>query len=221
MCGVPTAVGRETNRAGGEEAREVKSDPRIALAIAGVGVVLLVILLVLLQREPETEIPAPVAQAPAPAAGPVGDPSGVDLSSMTPREAADRLFNRVMQSVSAGDTAQARAFAPMAITSYSMVDGLDIDGRYHLAVIQLVNNQPEDALATANSILAENPVHLFGLFTAAQAHQAMGETEQARESYQMLLDNFDDELAASRSEYTEHSPVLPEMQREARQATGG
>ena len=46
--------------------------------------------------------------AAGPAAGPVSGPAGSppDLSSMTPREAADRLFNRVMTAVSTNDDAE-------------------------------------------------------------------------------------------------------------------
>lgn len=223
MCGVPTAVGREAEATEGGDGREIRSDPKIALVVAGVGVALVALLIFFLQRDPAPEVTPPVAQAPAGAPAPAasgGGPAGVDLSSMTPREAADRLFNRVMESVSAGDTAQARAFAPMAISAYGMVDQLDTDGQYHLAVIQLVNNQSEDALATAEGILAQNPVHLFGLFTAAQANQALGNEAEAREQYRAFLDNYDAELAAGRLEYTEHAPVLPSMQTEARQRVG-
>lgn len=71
-------------------------------------------------------IPSPGAAAGEPRArtGPAGqtpgragemDPAGVDLSSMSGREAADRLFDRAMRTEAGGDTAQARFFAGMGI----------------------------------------------------------------------------------------------------------
>ena len=62
--------------------------------------------------------PGRSATTPTPvAAGPLAGPAGVDLSSMTPREAADRLFNRVMTAVAADDSTEVVSFLPMAIRS--------------------------------------------------------------------------------------------------------
>ena len=59
------------------------------------------------------------------AAGPLAGPAGVDLSSMTPREAADRLFNRVMTAVAADDSTEVVSFLPMAIRSLELAEPLD------------------------------------------------------------------------------------------------
>lgn len=167
---------------------------------------------------------APATQTPAgpPITGaPAGGAAGVDLSSMTPREAADRLFNRVMENVSSGDTTAARQFLPMALMAYERVPELDVDGRYHLAVLQLVNADPQAAREQADSILAVVPDHLFGLFTAAQAEQAMGNEAEAGELYRRFLDRFDAEVDADRTEYREHAQVLPAMREEAEAALQG
>jgi len=139
---------------------------------------------------------------------------------MTPRERADRLFNRVMQNVSAGDSAQARFFLPMALAAYADVPELDADGHYHVAVLNLAGGDPQSARAHADSILAETPSHLFGLFTAAQAEQALGNTERAREFYERFQASFAAESALARKEYTEHAAVMPLMREEAAQALG-
>ncbi|MCP5115901.1 MAG: hypothetical protein GY953_34165, partial [bacterium] len=68
---------------------------------------------------------------PASAAG-GGAPT--DISNMTPLEAADRLYNRVMQSVSEGDSVQAQSFLPMAIAAYERARPLSMDGLYHLSM---------------------------------------------------------------------------------------
>src|SRR5690606_12899600 len=164
--------------------------------------------------------PAPSASAGPDGGAGFGDPTSVDLSSMTPRERADRLFNRVMQNVSAGDSAQARFFLPMALAAYADVPELDADGHYHVAVLNLAGGDPQAARAHADSILAETPSHLFGLFTAAQAEQALGNTERAREFYERFQASFAAESALARKEYTEHAAVMPLMREEAAQALG-
>jgi hypothetical protein len=144
-------------------------------------------------------------------------PSAVELAAMPPREAADRLFNRVMQNHAVGDTLQVQAFLPMAIDAYLRVPELDADGHYHMGVLYMVANNPEAALAHATQILELDTNHLFGLFVTAQASAALGEREQAKRYYQRVLEAFDAEVARQLPEYREHAPVLEPMRQEATQ----
>ncbi|HEX8832409.1 MAG TPA: hypothetical protein VF705_14640, partial [Longimicrobium sp.] len=155
------------------------------------------------------------------AAGPAGNPGAVDLASMSPREAADRLFNRVMTAVSTGDTVQARQFVPMAIMAYQRVDTLDADGRYHLAALQLVSGDYTGARAEADTLLAANPTHLFGLFTAGQAESSLGNRAESKRFFQRFLQSYDAELARKLPEYEEHSQALPAMKAEAERQVRG
>lgn len=187
--------------------------------VAGVAVGMLLAVLVL-PRLGGSDSP-PASGALDGSAPPTGAPTGaaaVDISSMTPRERADRLFNRVMRSVSDGDTAQARAFLPMALAAYDQVPELDLDGHYHHAVLHLVGDDPRSALRKAEAILAREPEHLFGHFTAAQALQAMGDETAAREHFQRFLDAYDAEVALDRPEYRDHAQVLPVNRDVAREA---
>jgi hypothetical protein len=180
---------------------------------------------------PAGAVVAPVAQSPAPSGpGPVpagmtsqapgGNPANVDLASMTPRQAADRLFNRVMQNVSTGDTAGARQFLPMAVAAYDRARPLDNDGRYHLAVLHLVGNRFDAARAQSDTILASNPKHLFGLFTGAQAAQGAGDRAASRDLYRRFLAAYDSESARKDVlEYADHSQALPAMKAEAERET--
>lgn len=191
--------------------------------VAGMAILALAIALVFPRSQGQEPV-APVAGATgaAPGAGSqFGDATSVDLSSMSPRQRADNLFNRVMENVSAGDSTQARFFLPMAIAAYEAVPDMDADGHYHMAVLHLAGGQPEAARARADSILAVAPDHLFGLFTAAQAEQALGNSAAARELYSRFNDRFDDEVAAGRTEYSEHQAVMPMMREEARRAVEG
>ena len=184
--------------------------------VAGVALLALLAIVVLPRLRPSE--PGPSAAVPA---GPPGDASAVDISAMTPRERADRLFNRVMQSVSTGDSAQARAFLPMALAAYEQVPDLDLDGRYHDAVLHLIDGDPAAARAQADSILAAHPAHLFGLFTAAQAEQAMGREAVARGLYERFLEHYEAEIARDLPEYRDHARVLPINRAEAERMTGG
>lgn len=212
MCAAPVAP---------QPAAAAPRAPVLPWAVAGVAVVALAaaILVPQLGRGAAEQQPAqpPFAAAPfAPAPGgdagtPAGDPRAVDLSKMTPREAADRLFNRVMTAVSVGDSAQARQFAPMAVMAYQRVDALDNDGRYHLAALQMVQGDFAAARAQADTILASSPTHLFGLFTAAQAEEGRGNAAAAKGFYRRFVAAYPSELAKKLPEYEEHSQGLPAM----------
>jgi hypothetical protein len=216
MCGVPALAERRDDSPASAPAAQA----RLPWLVAGGALVALIVVLLLPQLRGGNAPAATFAAGAAPASA-LGDARGVDLAAMTPREAADRLFNRVMQAVSSGDTAQAGMFLPMALGAYDRVDDLDLDGRYHVAVLHLVNSDPASANAQARAILEAEPTHLFGLFTAAQSEQELGRTEEARALFTRFLDHYDAELAAGRPEYTEHAPVLPTMREEAERATGG
>jgi len=213
MCGTAVAPGAVAAAAlPASPTRGARST--VWLAAAGAVGVLIVLLFVLLPDSPAPVTPAP-AVAPPTAGAPLGDPSAIDLSAITPRDAAIRLFDRVMTSVSAGDSLGARSFTPMAIAAYDRVDDITIDDRYHLAVLHLVNRDAAAARQAADEILELVPTHLFGLYSAAQAERLLGNSEASLAFYRQFLDNYEAELATSRIEYTEHASALPAMKADA------
>ncbi len=138
-----------------------------------------------------------------------------DLSTMTPREAADRLFNRVMTAAAREDTAEANSFLPMAINAYELAQPLDDDGLFHLSLLQRAANEYEASLATALQGLESNPDHLLNLSAAGEASLQLGDVQAGREHYERMLDSWDGELAAERQEYEEHGPLLPLIREDA------
>ena len=213
QCGVPVAA---------QAAPARSRQPVLAWAVAGAAVVALAAV-ALIPRTPDTQaataalVPQQQPGAPAPA----GDPSAVDLASMTPRERADRLFNRVMQGVANGDTAQLGFFAGMAIQAYGMVPERNADLHYHLGELYRVTGDVAAARAQADTILAADPQHLFGLFGAAQADEARGDAAGAKALYQRFLDAYAAQVARNLPEYQEHQQGLPAMRAQAQQAVGG
>lgn len=229
MCGTPVAkaggAGKRPTGAGAAASTSpapAKASRAGTLAAAGGALLVLVAALAYIvpRLGDDSAAALPVANAPFAPAGAGGDPSAVDLASMTPEEAAYRLFARVMSSVSAGDSASARQFAPMGIQAYEMVPDKDLDAYYHMALLHLVNNDPAGARNTAEAMIAQAPTHLFGLYTAGQAEQALGNREASREFYERFLASYDEEIAVQRPEYQEHEAVLPAMRDNARQVLG-
>lgn len=220
-CGNPLPSGaRFCNECGtavaapGAEAAPQRS-PVLPWAITGAALIALIAAL-MIPRLDDSEPARPALAAAAPVSAPsAGDPRSVDLASMTPREAADRLFNRVMQSISSGDSAQATQFLPMAIAAYGRVPELDLDGRYHLAVLNLAASDPTSAQAQADSIRSADSDHLFGLYLAARAARDSGNAASARTAYQAFLDRYDAELARKLPEYEDHAQAMPGMKAEA------
>lgn len=151
-----------------------------------------------------------------PAAATGGGTGAVDLSSMTPREAADRLFNRVMSASEAGDQAQVVQFLPMALASYDRVDPLDADARFHVSLLHRAGGQYEEAVAAARTALEASPDHLLNLAAAAEAAALLGDSAEAREHWQRFIDIYDDEVDRDRPGYELHAALLPQLREDAR-----
>jgi hypothetical protein len=138
-----------------------------------------------------------------------------DISTMTPRDRFDRLFNRIMQAAERGDSTEVQRFTPMALGAYQQLDTVDIDARYHAAVVHLGVGDIAPALALADTILRQSPGHLFGyLIRGTAARFQNNPTAQAR-AERDFLKHYGAEIAAKRMEYLEHKPALDEFKAEA------
>ena len=154
------------------------------------------------------------------AATPLGPTSAVDLGSMTPREAADRLFIRVMTAVEAGNVTEAAQFLPMAIAAYDLIPALSLDDRFHLSLLHAQGGDGASALAVAEACLAVRPSHLLCLGAAAEAAILLGDDAKARAHYQTLVDVYEEEEQADLVEYGPqweggHANLLPVLRGEA------
>jgi tetratricopeptide (TPR) repeat protein len=167
----------------------------------------------------------PILNPPAPGAAgtPVtGSAAGTtDISNMSPREAADRLYNRVMTAVEANDSTQVTTFLPMSIQAYDMARPLDPDGLFHLSRLQRVGEFDAEALAVAEEALAINPDHLLALYAAGDAALAVGEEASARGYFQRLLDVWDAEMASSNQDYQLHSMQMTGIREYAQEVLSG
>ncbi|HET6702379.1 MAG TPA: zinc ribbon domain-containing protein, partial [Gemmatimonadaceae bacterium] len=117
-CGTP--VGAALARARAQAGPRPRGNAPIPWIVGGLAVVAMIVL-----------VAAQSASDPAADSGAVSLSSGApmvrghDLSTMTPRERADRLFNRVMSYHERGVTDRVAFFADMGIRAYEMLPSLD------------------------------------------------------------------------------------------------
>ena len=141
----------------------------------------------------------------------LGGPAGVrppDISQMSPEERANRLFNRIMILAQAGKDDSVRFFLPMALGAYSQLPALDVDGRYHIGLLQLAGGEAAGALAQADTIQRTVPTHLFAYVLRAHAYQQQGNRQGERRAYADFLRQEAAEMARNRPEYTDHQEAL-------------
>jgi hypothetical protein len=205
--GARAAASREAGTSGG--------DPNIGWWAAGGLLILLITVVAWPVLRPDQVAPVPTT---APAAT---GPAAVDLNSMTPRQAADRLYERVMLAASAGDSATAVQFLPMAIQAYDRARPLDSDGLFHLSSLQRTAGDLAAATATAAQGLADDDTHLLLLYAAGQAAAEAGDAEAARGHYQRILDVYDAEMASGNPDYDVHDRMMGTVRSDAVAYLGG
>jgi tetratricopeptide (TPR) repeat protein len=144
----------------------------------------------------------------------------LDLTQMSQDSLATLLFNRVMMSNSTGDTADVEFFLPKAFTIYEQLNPTDPDGLYHFALLHLVAQDYEAALAKAAEGLDQVPTYLLLLAVSGEAAAALGDSAAAREFYSRYVDQYDTEMALLRPGYEHHQPIFPQYLSEARAFLG-
>ena len=135
----------------------------LALGAIVIAAVFAVVAIVMDRFAPTPRATATAASIASPSAAPSGA-AAVDLSKMSPRQAADRLFNRVMAADERGDSAEAKKFAPMALQAYGLVKQPDSDAHYHVGLINLVLGDVAQVRKQIDLLYNAAPDHLLGLY---------------------------------------------------------
>ncbi|MDH3224634.1 MAG: hypothetical protein OEO23_13030 [Gemmatimonadota bacterium] len=120
-----------------------------------------------------------------------GDASAVDLGSMTPDEAADRLFRRVSGALVSQQMNEVRQFLPMALGAYGRIEGLSPRQSFQLSFLQRAAEQFVDALATAEEGLERFPEDPLLLGMASESALSLGDTAMAFTYARRLLDGLE------------------------------
>ncbi len=206
-CGQDLATGERFCAECGEPAAGAGAPSRTHWWIAAAAALVVVLILMIPQRA-ERAGPMPMTDPATPAEtfGFTGDI----------RADADRLFNRVMAAAEAGRAAEVEQFLPMALQAYELVDDLDDDGLFHLAILYQTGGEHQMAIARSELILQESPDHVLALGVAGTSAAAMGDRAAAEHYFRRLLDGYETEAARMRPEYVHHEPMLEEYRQIAR-----
>jgi hypothetical protein len=191
--------------------------PWAALGIATIALV--VALVPLFGRGKSAEPPAPLfppLSSTVPAPG-----QSVDLASMSPRQAADRLFNRVMAASENGDTAEALRFAPMAIQAYDNLGGLDNDARYHVALLHITAGDFKSARVQVDMLRLSSPNHLLAFMLEHQIAERSGNKDSVAQAYKAFLAAYNAEIAMGREEYQDHMKTIERFRKTAQTSVAG
>jgi len=215
-CGAEVATGARFCTACGKTlpgvapaARSAAGLPRLPVAIGAAAVAVLILAVLLRPSSPPAAPVGTAAPAGAPGAGPP------DLSQMTPRQAFDRLYNRVMTAAEQGDTATVAQFSPMALMAYGNLPEVDADARYHAAMLRLHTGDIAGAKALSDSILAAEPTHLFGFVLGASVARFQGDRAGQTHFYERFLAAWPAENGNGRLEYQDHQRMLEGFKAEA------
>jgi hypothetical protein len=211
-AGAPAASGRARSRVRPESPDQ--GIPNLGWWVAGA---LLVVTILALGYPILTRSDGPTGGAVAPPGmgGAGGGAGAVDLTTMSLEEQGTVLFNRVMGSSSAGDSADVEFFLPKALVIYGQLNPADPDGLYHYALLHQVGGDFEAALAKAGEGLAQIPDYLLLLAVAAEASVGLGNESAAQEYYGQYLDVFDAEMELMRPGYEHHTSIFPVYREEA------
>ena len=143
-----------------------------------------------------------------------------DISSLSPQERADRLYNRVMLLASEGKVDSVLFFAPMALTAYQMLAPLNADQRYDMGRIGEVAGAIPLAKAQADTILRENPNHLLGLILEARLATLAGDSTGLHSYERRLIAAEKTEANQKRDEYLRHQDDIANALQQARKSLG-
>lgn len=135
---------------------------------------------------------------------------GVDLASMSPRQAADRLFDRTMREAEAGGSDRLEFFAEMGLQAYDALppDEIDADVHFHRGLLHLQLDDSEAANEEAATIFAEAPDHLLGLILAARSAELSGDAAAAAEYRGRFRALYPEADLSVRPEYVAHQLLL-------------
>lgn len=183
---------------------------RLAGLVAVVGLVAVAVSIVVMYSERDSAPPLSSApSAPMFSDPPVTSSGGQpDLSQMTPREAADDLFNRIMMASEQGDRSEALRFVPMAIQAYGGLMALDRDADYHLGLIHDVAGDRTNVDRQIAALRQGAPNHLLALVLEHRTAERSGDRAAVSRVLAVFADAYDAEIATRRPEYEAHRSTI-------------
>lgn len=218
-CGRPLADGAKfCHHCGASAVASVGAAKKVAWVWLVPGVAVLAVVAFLIGQRISTSGRQAAAESggtmSAPFAGGAGGAAGAagarapDISSLSPEERANRLFDRIMRYGEEGKVDSARIFAPMAVQAYEMIGPLDNHSRYDVGIIAVVTGDAALAKAQGDTILKSSPTHLLGLILAMKAAGLAQKTAERDAFEKRLLAAAAAEKTKGLKEYTDHMPDI-------------
>ena len=214
-CSAPLSSGaRFCNECGAgvespADIRRAKAERRtLATRVAtGVGGLVLVTIMVVLAAQIGARS-GPGRVAGAAVVGQGAAAGAPDISNMSPREQAARLYDRVMRLHEEQKRDSVDFFAQMALNAYAAIPDLDLDGRYDMARIAMVAGALPVARAQSDTILRRDPTHLLGLLLSADLARAANDEPRAERMETTFVSVADRERQRNLPEYEAHSAEI-------------
>ncbi len=226
-CGTPAGQGLETRKKTTAATQRELSPKSSAATVAPwvLAAVLLISVVAYVAGNATTAGDAGAAPAGMPpGAAPFANGGGSggappDISAMSPRERASRLYDRIMRYVEQGKPDSAQFFAPMALTSFEVLGPeLDTDARYDYGRVAAETGNLVIAAAQADTILKAAPTHLLGLALRARTELLKGDAAGAAKTWKAFQAAREAELKKTLPEYQMHAT---DIEQATKLASGG
>lgn len=219
-CGASVNAGaRFCHACGAQQGAQSKALPLPALVLGAFAIVVVVAI-----------VAYNAGRSAGPSSGAGGLPSSTiggapgappDISNMSPREQADRLFEVVMTAHENGDFARVDQFASMALQAYGSLGPLDADAHYHVGLMSAITGNIEQARARVDSMRSAVPSHLLATMLTATVAQMESDSLAASEAQQKFLQDYDAEIATNRVEYQMHERAIANFKARVEPPAGG
>jgi mono/diheme cytochrome c family protein len=185
---------------------------RIALLGVAGGIVLAAAVVAIFGNGQMALSPAPAPRPPIGAPGPAGGSDlAPDISRLSAREAADRLFNRVMASAEQGNIEEALRFAPMAVEAYTSLTSLDRDARYHLGLIFAIQGDRARQAQEIAALRQGAPNHLLAITLEHDAAEKAGDRAAMARLRAAFAAAYEAEIGLPRPEYEAHLNAIEKL----------
>lgn len=150
-------------------------------------------------------VATPAIDGPGRGSGPPGSGQRApDISSMSPEERADRLYERIMIYAEQGKPDSAALFAVMALPAHELLENIDNDRRYHAGRIAEVAGLTDIAQAQSDTILQKDANHLLGIILGIRTARLAKNEAKAKAYEVQLVRVYDVENARQLPEYDQH-----------------
>ena len=218
-CGASlSATAQFCHACGTQQGLERKTVPLPVLVLVGFAIVVVVAIVAYNAGRSASLGPGSVPAGSAMGSSAGGPP---DISNMSPREQADRLFEVVMTAHEQGDFGRVDQFATMALQAYGMLGPLDADAHYHVGLMSAITGDASEARARIDSMRSAVPNHLLATMLSATVAQMESDSAAVSAAERKFMQDYEAEIGTSRVEYQMHERAITNFKARVEAVEGG